>query len=111
MALALHSPLATPLQRFPDFNRRRAIRAGVAPRRSLPAGYGNLERGRLNFCLNLRLVVHWQTARVNRNVEQSKYHLAKAYVRWTREATASKLTPEEIDQWKSLIGAINASLK
>lgn len=41
----------------------------------------------------------------------SKYKLAKAYIRWTRENEASKLSSKEVDSWKKLIQAINKSLK
>ena len=41
----------------------------------------------------------------------SKYKLAKAYVRWTRDHSASDLTEDERKQWKKLIDAINSVLK
>jgi predicted ATPase len=41
----------------------------------------------------------------------SKYKLAKAYVRWTRDNDASMLQPDEQAVWASLIGKINAALK
>jgi len=41
----------------------------------------------------------------------SKYRLAKAYVRWTREHDASQLTESERQQWIALVGKINAALK
>jgi hypothetical protein len=41
----------------------------------------------------------------------SKYKLAKAYVRWTRDNDASGLKPDERTQWATLIGKINAALK
>lgn len=41
----------------------------------------------------------------------SKYKLAKAYIRWTRNNNASNLTTEEHAQWKKLIQSINKSLK
>jgi predicted ATP-dependent endonuclease of OLD family len=41
----------------------------------------------------------------------SKYKLAKAFVRWTRVNDASKLTQNEITNWKKLIGTINKNLK
>ncbi|MFC0243262.1 AAA family ATPase [Rhodopseudomonas telluris] len=41
----------------------------------------------------------------------SKYKLAKAYVRWTRDHLASDLTEDERKQWKKLIDAINSALK
>jgi hypothetical protein len=41
----------------------------------------------------------------------SKYKLAKAYVRWTRDNAASALKEEERSQWVMLISKINASLK
>lgn len=41
----------------------------------------------------------------------SKYKLAKAYVRWTRENDADKLTQDERDRFKNLITAINKVLK
>lgn len=40
----------------------------------------------------------------------SKYKLAKAYLRWMRSETAA-LKPEEIEQWKPLIDAINKAVK
>ena len=41
----------------------------------------------------------------------SKYHLAKAYLRWTRDHSASALTDDERAQWTSLITAINKALR
>lgn len=41
----------------------------------------------------------------------SKYKLAKAYVRWTRDHTASDLSEDERKQWKKLVDAINSTLK
>jgi predicted ATP-dependent endonuclease of OLD family len=41
----------------------------------------------------------------------SKYRLAKAFVKWTRNNDATKLTPTEIDNWKNLITTINKNLK
>lgn len=41
----------------------------------------------------------------------SKYKLAKAFLRWTREHTANDLTAEERNQWQGLIAAINKALK
>jgi len=41
----------------------------------------------------------------------SKYKLAKSYVRWTRDHSASDLTEDERKQWKKLIDAINSVLK
>jgi predicted ATP-dependent endonuclease of OLD family len=41
----------------------------------------------------------------------SKYKLAKAYIRWTRNHTLKDLNASEIIQWEKLIEAINKSLK
>lgn len=41
----------------------------------------------------------------------SKYRLAKAYVRWTRDHTANDLTADERGQWTSLIETVNKALK
>lgn len=41
----------------------------------------------------------------------SKYKLAKAYVRWTRDHTAQDLSQAERDAWIKLIGAVNSALK
>jgi len=41
----------------------------------------------------------------------SKYRLAKAFVRWTRDHSAGDLSDQERNQWKKLIGAINTALK
>lgn len=41
----------------------------------------------------------------------SKYRLAKAFVRWSRDNDASALHPAERNQWKKLIEGINASLR
>lgn len=41
----------------------------------------------------------------------SKYNLAKAYVRWTRDHAASDLTEAELAQWTTLISKINSALK
>ncbi|SCX03891.1 AAA family ATPase [Agrobacterium rosae] len=41
----------------------------------------------------------------------SKYKLAKAYVRWTREHSSSDLSEAERKSWSKLIDAVNAALK
>jgi hypothetical protein len=41
----------------------------------------------------------------------SKYRLAKAYLRWTRDHGANDLSDDERRQWKKLIESINAALK
>lgn len=41
----------------------------------------------------------------------SKYKLAKAYLRWCKENDSSKMTPDEIANWKKLIEQINKALK
>jgi hypothetical protein len=41
----------------------------------------------------------------------SKYKLAKAFLRWSREHSAADLTSEERAQWKTLIQTINKVLK
>jgi len=41
----------------------------------------------------------------------SKYRLAKAFLHWSREHSASDLTADERDQWKKLIAAVNAAVK
>lgn len=41
----------------------------------------------------------------------SKYRLAKAFLRWTRDHAASDLSSSETAQWKSLIAKINKALK
>ena len=41
----------------------------------------------------------------------SKYHLAKAFLRWTREHDAADLTDVERTQWKELIKTINKALR
>lgn len=41
----------------------------------------------------------------------SKYKLAKAYLRWTRDHRASDLTADERSQWESLVSSINAALR
>lgn len=43
--------------------------------------------------------------------EFSKYSLAKAFVRWSRDHTASDLTADEREQWKKLINAVNTAVK
>jgi hypothetical protein len=48
---------------------------------------------------------------LNVNAEFSKYKLAKAYVRWARDHTASELTSTERDQFKALFEKINKALK
>ena len=40
----------------------------------------------------------------------SKYHLAKAYLRWTRDNSADNLTNSERRTWKQLIDQINKAL-
>ena len=41
----------------------------------------------------------------------SKYRLAKAYLRWTRERTAADLTDDERNSWVKLIRRVNRALK
>ena len=41
----------------------------------------------------------------------SKYRLAKAFLRWTREHEANDLTETECNQWKVLVATINKALK
>lgn len=41
----------------------------------------------------------------------SKYKLAKAFLRWSRDHDAANLTPEERSQWRALIQTINKVLK
>jgi hypothetical protein len=41
----------------------------------------------------------------------SKYKLAKAYLRWTRDHEASDLTADERSQWEALASRINAVLR
>ncbi|MEL6650768.1 MAG: AAA family ATPase [Bacteroidota bacterium] len=41
----------------------------------------------------------------------SKYKLAKAFVRWSRDYSADDLTEDERNDWAKLIQAINAALK
>lgn len=41
----------------------------------------------------------------------SKYRLAKAFLRWSRDNTASDLTADEREQWKQLVLAVNAAVK
>lgn len=41
----------------------------------------------------------------------SKYKLAKAYLRWTRDHKASDLTAGERSQWDALVSSINAALR
>ena len=41
----------------------------------------------------------------------SKYDLAKAFIRWSRDNDSSKLSTDEIEGWKSLIDDVNKALK
>jgi len=41
----------------------------------------------------------------------SKYKLAKAYVRWTRDNDASALTTDEVEAWTKVVNKINSALK
>ncbi len=41
----------------------------------------------------------------------SKYKLAKAYIRWTRDHVAGDLTPDELSDWIRMINSINKALK
>ena len=41
----------------------------------------------------------------------SKYRLAKAYLRWTRERSAADLTEDERNSWVELIKRVNGALK
>lgn len=41
----------------------------------------------------------------------SKYRLAKAFVRWSRDHSANDLTTHEREQWKKLIAAVNSAVK
>ena len=40
----------------------------------------------------------------------SKYRLAKAYLRWTREHSAADLTEDERSSWVELITLVNRAL-
>lgn len=44
-------------------------------------------------------------------VDFSKYKLAKAYLRWTRDHEATDLSADEQSQWPTLINAVNKALK
>ena len=41
----------------------------------------------------------------------SKYRLAKAYLRWTRDRSADSLTPQERDSWQELVSRVNRALR
>jgi predicted ATP-dependent endonuclease of OLD family len=41
----------------------------------------------------------------------SKYRLARAFLRWSRDHSAKDLTSDEREQWKKLIQAINSAVK
>lgn len=41
----------------------------------------------------------------------SKYRLAKAFIRWTRDHEASELSEAERDQWEALVDKINSALR
>ena len=41
----------------------------------------------------------------------SKYRLAKAYLRWTREHRAADLTEDERSSWVKLIKRVNRALR
>ena len=41
----------------------------------------------------------------------SKYRLAKAFVKWSRDHVASDLSNREREQWKQLISSVNTALK
>jgi hypothetical protein len=41
----------------------------------------------------------------------SKYRLAKAFIRWTRDHEASELSNSEREQWETLVGKINSALR
>lgn len=43
--------------------------------------------------------------------EFSKYDLAKAFIRWSRDNDASSLEPSEVHGWKKLIENVNKALK
>ncbi|MCO5073040.1 MAG: ATP-binding protein [Rhizobiaceae bacterium] len=43
--------------------------------------------------------------------EFSKYKLAKAFVRWSRDHSSDDLTEGEREQWKKLVAAVNAAVK
>jgi hypothetical protein len=45
------------------------------------------------------------------NSSFSKYKLAKAYIRWTRDHTANDLSPAELAQFQTLIEKIHKALK
>lgn len=55
-----------------------------------------------------RPIVDIFTSEIN---QFSKYKLAKAYLRWTRDHSASELTEEEQSQWVELITKVNKVLK
>lgn len=41
----------------------------------------------------------------------SKYRLAKAYLRWTREHSAEDLTADELNSWVELVNRVNRALR
>ena len=41
----------------------------------------------------------------------SKYRLAKAFIRWTRDHKAEDLTESEVKAWSKLIDLVNKALK
>jgi hypothetical protein len=59
------------------------------------------------------VVIHESNVWLTRNPvvpEFSKYKLVKAFLRWSRDHTASDLTAEERAQWDKLVAAINKVL-
>ena len=72
---------------------------------------------KLEYDVDLTEIVTEQPARpivdiLNKEIKEfSKYKMAKAYVRWTRESTVSDIHEEEVKQWTELIKHINRELK
>jgi hypothetical protein len=76
-----------------------------------------IEIAKLEFGKDTKSIADSQPSRpiidvfTNEITDFSKYKLAKAFVKWTRNNDASKLTQNEINNWKKLITTINKALK
>ena len=69
------------------------------------------------YSINCKEIADSQTSRSIVNIFSkevpnfSKYDLAKAFIRWSRDNDSSKLSTDEVEGWKSLIDDVNKALK
>ena len=76
-----------------------------------------VEVAKLEYAVDIAQIVSEQPKRplvdiLTKEIEGfSKYHMAKSYVRWTRENKICDIHVEEVKQWTALIEHVNKELK